>query len=302
MNKSSSKSSKGVGNTKQPPKRQISAARHWEFTLNNYSNSDISAIEQLDSSIVPIIVGQSEVGDSGTPHLQVTFSYGKNQKGRPLNMLIRAFGHNRASIRKVRNVKNTRNYCHKDDTHDNIWRYARGWSKPVPLATITYDILDEYQKSIADFFKKPADPRFSRDIYWFYEREGNMGKTILSTFFYDQRDACLVGGKASDCFLGVSKYLETHDGQGPQIVIIDIPRSSHKYVSYTAIEKIKDGLLFSGKYESKPCRFNRCHVICFGNEEPNYSEMSEDRWKIIEFKKDKLFTGGCVHSMNLDTA
>ncbi len=292
MTKNSSSRSKPVGNTKQPAKKQISGARHWEFTLNNYSNADISAIEQLDSSIVPIIVGQSEVGEeSGIKHLQVQISYAKGKKGRPLTMLKEAFGHSKASLRKCRIVKNTRLYCSKDDTHDGIWRYARGWKRPVPLATITYDILNKYQKSIADFFQKPCDPRFSRDIFWFWEPKGNMGKTILSTFFYDQRDACIISGKKGDCFLAIANYLATHDGSGPEIVIVDIPRSNINYVSYTAIEKIKDGLLFSGKYESKPVRFNRPHVICLANELPDESAVSADRWKIVNFAKDEVFDG-----------
>lgn len=290
MANNSSTSSTGVGNTKQPPKKQISAARHWEFTLNNYSKSDLLAIENLDSSKVPTIVGQSEVGKSGTPHLQCQISYPYSKKGRPMEMLKAAFGHSRASIRKVRNLERTRLYCSKDDTHDNVWRYIRGWNKPVPLATITYDILNKYQKSIADFFQKPCDPRFSREIFWFWETEGNMGKTILSTFFYDQRDACIVSGKKSDCFHGISSYIDAH-GHGPQIVIIDIPRSNIGYVSYTAIEKIKDGLLFSGKYESKPLRFNRPHVLCFANEAPDEGSMSADRWNIVNFGKDQIFSG-----------
>ncbi len=291
MTKNSSNSSKGVGNTRQPPKKQISAARHWEFTLNNYTNADISAIEQLDSSIVPIIVGQSEIGPEGTKHLQVQFSYAKNEKGRPLTMLREAFGHKGASIRKVRNLKKTRFYCSKEKSHDKFWRYQRGWKRPVPLATITYDILNKYQKSVADFFQKPCDPRFSRDIFWFWEPKGNMGKTVLSTFFYDARDACIISGKKGDCFLAIANYLATHDGAGPEIVIVDIPRSNINYVSYTAIEKIKDGLLFSGKYESKPVRFNRPHVICLANEYPDESAVSADRWKIVNWAKDEVFGG-----------
>lgn len=303
MTKNSSNSSKGLGNTSPTPKKQISPAKHWEFTLNNYTLADIKAIENLDSSRVPVIVGQSEVGEeNGVKHLQVQFSLSK--KGRPLAMLRGALGHPRASVRKVRNLSDTRKYCSKDDTHDGLWRYTRGWKRPRPLATITYEILNDYQKSIADFFLKPCDPRFSRNIHWFWEPKGNMGKTILSTFFYDQRDAVIVSGKKGDCFFAIQNYLATHDGDGPEVVIIDIPRSNINYVSYTAIEKIKDGLLFSGKYESKPVRFNRPHVICFANEYPDESAVSADRWKIIKYGSSDKFLGSAenvsclVHQTN----
>lgn len=288
--KNSSNSSKGFGNTKQTLKRQISPAKHWEFTLNNYSKADILAIEHLDSSIVPVIVGQSEVGEeNGVKHLQVQLSFSK--KTRPISIIKKALGHSRCSFRKVRNLTKCRDYCSKDSTHDKVWRMSRGWKRPVPLAKITYDILNEYQKSIADFFLKPCNPRFSRDIHWFWEPDGNMGKTILSTFFYDQRDAAIISGKKADCFFAIHSYLVTHDGAGPKIVIIDIPRSNIDYVSYTAIEKIKDGLLFSGKYESKSVRFNRPHIICFANEVPNTTTMSVDRWKIVRYGSTARYEG-----------
>ena len=68
--KSSSNSSRGVGNTKPPcnKKKQISCSKHWCFTLNNYTSEDISKISS-NSSIV-LYVFQEETGENGTKHLQ----------------------------------------------------------------------------------------------------------------------------------------------------------------------------------------------------------------------------------------
>lgn len=285
--KNSSKSSGKKGNNRPSSRKQISPSRHWEFVLNNYTKQDILALDNMCSSIVPVIVGQSEIGDSGTKHLQVQISFSK--KVRPINILKGVLGHARCSFRKVRDLHKTRMYCSKDDTYDGNWRVSRGWGRPKPLALITYDILNDYQKSIADFFKVCCDPRFSRDIHWFWEPKGNMGKTILSTFFCDQRDALIIGGKKADCFYGVQKYIINHHDQGPEIVIIDVPRESLDYVSYSAIEKVKDGLFFSGKFDSDMVRFNRPHVIVFANEEPRVSAMSEDRWKIHRYGESMIF-------------
>ncbi len=284
MTKNSSSSSAKFGNTNKLRAKQIPPAKHWEFTLNNYSKADISKIETIDSSIVPIIVGQSEIGDKGTPHLQVTFSYAK--KGRPISMFKELLGHARCSFRKVRNISKCREYCSKDETHDKVWRYVRGYKRPRPLATITYDMLKPYQKSIADFFQKPCDPRFSREIYWLWEPQGNMGKTILSAFFVDCRDALVISGKRDNCFYGVMKYMEAHNGAGPDIVIFDVPRSNIDYVSYTAIEKVKDGLFFSGKFESGMVRFNRPHILILANEPPVRDKLSEDRWHVVRYGED----------------
>ncbi|GAC77826.1 replication protein, partial [uncultured marine virus] len=54
---------KKSGNTKQ-----ISPAKHWVFTLNNYTEQNIYALRN-DSSIKRLSM-QEEVGESGTPHLQ----------------------------------------------------------------------------------------------------------------------------------------------------------------------------------------------------------------------------------------
>lgn len=292
MTKNSSKSSGKNGNTNHSSKKQISPAKHWEFTLNNYTKADILALEELDRSIVPVIVGQTEVGENGTKHLQVQISFSK--KVRPINILKEELGHARCSLRMVRNLHKTRMYCSKDDTYDDHWRLARGWKRPQEVALITYDILNDYQKSIADFFKDNCDPRFSRDIWWFWEPTGNVGKTILSTFFCDQRDALIIGGKKADCFYGVQKYILNHHGAGPDLVIIDVPRDTLDYISYSAIEKVKDGLFFSGKFDSDMVRFNRPHVLVFANERPRMCAMSADRWKIMRFGNAlEDFLGGC---------
>lgn len=292
MVKNSSNSSTGVGNASQPPKKQISPAKHWDFVLNNYTKQDIIRLENMDSSIVPVMVGQSEKGEgTGTKHLQVQISFAN--KSRPIGIFKKLLGHTRCSFRKVRDLLATRMYCSKEDTYDGTWRISRGWTRPRPLALITYDILNKYQKSIADYFEDPCDPRFSREIHWFWEPQGNMGKTILSTFFCDCRNALVVSGKRADAFFAIQRHIAA-TGAGPDVVIFDIPRCNMNYVSYSAVEKIKDGLFFSGKYESATVRFNRPHVICFANEEPDYEAVSADRWKIIKFGEHEYFTDACA--------
>lgn len=288
--KISSKSSAGVGNTKTPAKRQISAARHWGFTLNNYTENDILNLEKIDRSIVPIFVGQSEVGDGtpenpdGTPHLQCTFSYHEGDKRRPIQMFYELLGHKRCSFRSVK-PKLMRPYCCKSDRGKDTrgWSFIYGWKKPRPLVKMTYDLLRPEQKKIVDLFKEPCDPLFSRDIYWIWEAKGGVGKTVLSMYFCDQMDALVLGGKASDIFCGVAKLVA--DKRTPEIFIFDIPRSSNGYISYRAIEKVKDGLFYSGKYDSDMVRFNRGHVVCFANHPPDMCDttLSEDRWKIFEY-------------------
>ena len=54
-----------------------------------------------------------------------------------------------------------------------------------------------------------------------------------------------------------------------------------EYVSYGAIEKIKNGYYMCSKYESKPIIRNPPHIIIMANFEPDYEALSKDRWIVI---------------------
>lgn len=67
-----------------------------------------------------------------------------------------------------------------------------------------------------------------------------------------------------------------------KLIVVDCPRSQQDYINYGAIEQIKNGLIFSGKYEGTQLVFNSPHVIVFANEPPDYSKMSMDRWNVVQ--------------------
>ena len=71
-----------------------------------------------------------------------------------------------------------------------------------------------------------------------------------------------------------------HDMNIKNIVIFDVPRDNGNKVSYKSIESIKNGVIFSSKYESGYKIFNSPHVIVFANCEPEYSSLSSDRWVV----------------------
>ena len=91
----------------------------------------------------------------------------------------------------------------------------------------------------------------------------------------------MVNGKGSDMKFGISAWLEDQSND-LRVLFIDIPRSTSGYISWGAIEEIKNGMFFSGKYESKMCVFNSPHIFIFMNEEPDDEVFSRDRWRITE--------------------
>lgn len=70
-----------------------------------------------------------------------------------------------------------------------------------------------------------------------------------------------------------------------EIYVYDIERSLETYVSYGAIEKIKNGCYMVAKYESKPIDRNPPHVLIFANFAPNEKMLSADRWHIVHIDK-----------------
>jgi len=62
---------------------------------------------------------------------------------------------------------------------------------------------------------------------------------------------------------------------------VDVPRSKGEHLQYSFLECVKDGLLFSTKYESVMKQFDPPHVFVFMNEEPDQKALSEDRYHYI---------------------
>ncbi len=139
------------------------------------------------------------------------------------------------------------------------------------------------QLAIADKYAEDEDALFGREIHWYWEVTGGWGKTILAKFMVDTMEAIVLSGTNKDCLYAVAKILET-DEAGPPIIIFDVPRCNEGHVSYQAIESLKNGLFFSGKYESTMVRFNSPHILIFSNYYPDITKMSSDRWKIYDLE------------------
>ena len=85
----------------------------------------------------------------------------------------------------------------------------------------------------------------------------------------------MLSGKAGDMKNGIVQY-----GNIPKVVLINMPRSSGGFISYSGIEQIKDMFFFSGKYEGGMICGKCPHVVIFANEPPDEGMMSMDRWVI----------------------
>lgn len=251
------------GNTIEPPRLR---SRNWFFTLNNYTPKDIAILDTLFQAECVKYCFQEELSASGTPHLQGTCVY-KNAR---MFTAMRAIN-SKIHWETTKNVTKSFEYCSKPETRNgNIYTNIEA------LKAIELDIIDTlypWQQEVAEICNTKPN---NRTINWYWSRKGNNGKTALCKYMYSKK-----GDKINIFNNGGTKDIAFALSTGVQIVFFNIVRSLENKCNYTALEQVKDGLIFSGKYESAMKIFNSPHVFVFANFAPKLDNLSEDRWRII---------------------
>lgn len=260
------------GNTKKPDLR----SRGWFFTWNNPGSvSDL--LNFIDLSDCTKYVFQLEQGDEGTPHFQ-GFVYFKNQKRfSTMKKLC-----NEVHWEVLGDLRKAIRYCCKLETRiDGPW--SKGVKLPREINLINPDDR-EWQRDLLAELQGPID---DRKVIWYSDPVGNAGKTSFAKYLCVKHKALYVQGKATDIKYGMIKFLEKGDCD---IVIFGFPRTYENFVSYDAIESLKDGIFYSTKYESGMCIFPTPHVVILANFEPDLSAISKDRWDIRCLSKEVELT------------
>jgi len=271
---------KGGGNTNSPPdkpKKQEVQAKLWCFTLNNYGGGAIETMIKVLQPKDKYIIGK-EVGDEGTPHLQGFINFYTKKRMSQLKKLHPSQIHwEKCKGTQLQNVQ----YCSKGgDYVTNI---------PMPRK-LTWPEWYPWQMNIIKLLSTVPD---DRKINWYYERSGNIGKTTLTKYLCAEKKALLLPPKKTDAFYQIAKEFE--NSGVIDICIFDVPRESQGYISYSAIEKIKDGCVSSGKYEGCQCIFPSPHVIVFANRPPDYEALSGDRWNVVNLDSCKTALSAIMH-------
>lgn len=261
-----------VGNTESTsqPKRY----RKWCFTLNNYDEKDLEIIDTKTQqySNLKYVYGK-EIGESGTPHLQGYLEFKNAISMKSLKKWLP-----RAHLEKARgSSKQNYDYCTKEgDFKSNMFYSLKNKLLEKHYQDITWK---EWQKNIIDILSSPPHPR---KIYWIYDEIGNSGKSWLCKYICLKYDCIIAQGKSDNIFNQVLNWRNEFPGelQIPPIVV-DVSRGDFFHVNYSAIECVKNGFLYSGKYEGGTVFGENPHVFIFANSEPDMDKLSEDRWEII---------------------
>lgn len=260
----------GEGNTKPLPPKRIVASKYWCFTWNNYCDGAMDILETRFKKLDILYICGYEKGESGTPHIQGYLESPK--KIRPVEFLkldCKIHWEKRKGS-KSQNL----DYCKKEGNFTT--NFPDGDFGPEKIKTVLPENFYPWQSEIVDLAGSEPD---DRSIYWFFDKTGNIGKSSICKYLCVNKNAILLSGKAADMKYAVQQYVEKN-GRGPKIILIDIPRESMNFLSYSGIEEIKNGMFFSGKYEGGMVLFNCPHIFCFSNSGPKTETMSKDRWKI----------------------
>lgn len=290
----------------------------WVFTLNNYTDNDLTLIKEwlTEERCSYAIVGK-EIGEQGTQHLQGFIHLKKRQ----LFTTMKKFLPNAHWEAARGSDLDNQQYCSKEEVFVEVGTPTKTTTKGGPGKTLKravelshllenddYDITDidrpammlygkrirllaqeiknkrelrqlessysgvewkNWQQKLIDDTSKEAD---SRTITVVVDREGNKGKTFLARYLSCKGALYCTTTKRADIAQAFSHH---------KIVIFDLPRDNQDAISWGTIECIKNGLIFSPKYESHSKVSKPPHVLVFMNQHPDESRLSADRWNII---------------------
>lgn len=282
---------------------------NWCYTKQNYTPDDVVYIQGLTAKYN--LYGHENAPTTGTKHLQGLICFEKNKRFNAVRKLLGCH------VELCRNVGASINYIKIPDAEKgktgDFWESAEeplkknqknsdritfddvvscaDWEEVLRIPNIACKLtwakecwrkksrpienlpgeLRPWQKEEIELLLKQDD----RKIRFVVDYQGGMGKTVLAKYLVQEHKAFYTrGGKHADI-----AYAYDHQ----EIVVFDLSRSNEEtHWPYPIMENFKDGMLFSGKYESATKTFPSCKVIVMCNQAPDQSKLSHDRFDIIE--------------------
>jgi hypothetical protein len=175
---------------------------------------------------------------------------------------------------KLESVKAINHYHDKMKQADIIESYSKiKWGS----------IGNLFQKTVLDICKTKPHPR---NIYIVEDLGGDNGKSFLCGYINTQYDVLLVDGKPDNVYYQLSQMCD--EGCDPKILILDVPRESQDYLQYNTVEKLKNGLVNSGKYESRKVNIRPPHIFIFTNFAIKTDLWTSDRIKYIDVETGEI--------------
>lgn len=295
-------------------------SKNWCFTLNNYTNADTSRIDGLvtsDPDRIAYVIYGKEIGQSGTPHLQGFIALKAKSRLVRVKNIIGGNPH----LEVARNVPASIQYCKKDgdwkefgsiqknrqgqrndldgfkkavksgmlslseirEHHSEVYaKYQRFCIEYIqdnhPQITVPEFPLRPWQRHLKEKLEQPAD---RRKVIFVVDEVGNSGKSWFAHYYtrlLGEKGQVLLPGRKADMAYALKP--------GISVLFLDAPRSKQgEFIQYDFLEDLKNGYVFSTKYESRIKSYEPMHVVVNMNEPPDRTKLSEDRFVIINIRQ-----------------
>lgn len=292
---------------------QMAYAKNWVFVLNNWTEEEVVSVDALVAGEVSgvkfLMYSKETAPTTGTPHLQGYLQMVKKCRLPALKALmpranfilakgslasqyeyigkagpINEFGTPtqkgercdmdmfKDAVKEGSTLKRLREDC--SEVCAKYPRFVREYlADHTPPPEITVHPLRDWQSSlIADLDLPPED----RKIIFVVDIVGNKGKTWFAKYYLSLHEDAqiLEAAKKAD----MAYALETTT----RVLFINCVRKVTEFLSYGFMEAVKDGIVFSPKYESGNKLMAPCHVVVLMNQQPDMSALSLDRYHIID--------------------
>ena len=280
--KDDSQKKKGVKKKYYPSKR-------WTFTLHGGTDDQKKRlIKMFDDDLFTFAIFSKETGEHSIhPHFQGYFELSKKKLTKEL--FEAALGNKSTHLEAAtRNKETNVAYVHgMDKAYEIGWiQYSKGeYEKPHGYSDYSVKFMENFkprsfQKMMLDIVDENKVD--DRSIYWFWEPTGNVGKTSLGRVLHRLHGAMYLRGSSGDMKHACTMYRE-YVNKDPTIIVIDIARGADATTDlHQGIEDLKNGLFFSGKYQSTMIDAKvPPHVFVLANVPPSLKTHSGDRWKVF---------------------
>lgn len=303
------------------PAQNMSRVKRWCFTLNHYTDDEYDKVFPRDASgqrglaaLLEYACVGKEVGASGTPHLQGFVSFVNRTRFNTARTFLL-----RAHWEVARSVDVAIDYCKKDGNYfeAGVRPVESRQGKRSDLDAFMSTVKDgvrcrkklreehslvcaQYPKFVESFVRDQTEPPVVADhplrpwqqrlvdealtapdprtISFYIDEQGNSGKSWLASYCEAKLERVVQVMRPGKLIDMAYEYNES-----TQVFILDCPRSKQgDFIQYDFLESLKDGRLFSPKYESRTKRFNTPHVFVFMNESPDMEKLSEDRYILVD--------------------
>lgn len=261
------------GNTITPVVVKEKKCRQWFFTWNNPDISGEMLAQNLN--ICDQYTFQLERGASGNEHFQGVMKFLNARSFNTVKDLLP-----KAHFEPCRRWEDAVKYCSKSET-----RILGPWTKNTRIRSLPR-VISELRNWQKNFLNIVMNDDSDRHIHWVVDIVGNVGKTALAKYLCVKHNAIYLTGKSADVKYAITEHLEKND---VNLIIFDFARSQENFVSYQAIEEVKNGIFFNTKYESKMVMFDSPKIIIFANFEPDLHALSRDRWRTYSIRDDDIY-------------